>query len=87
MQENNSYLPMVQDYIRENMPNGGYEIVSNRLEKQGVTLTGTTLRLDVRTLKKNPNLSGITECVKFLKENKIPLNSYCEDFIRKEDKE
>lgn len=77
---------MVQDYIRENMPRGGYQMVSKRLETQGINLTGQAVLVEISMLKKNPDLPTITECVMFLKENKIPLNSYCEDFIRKEDK-
>ena len=78
---------MVQDYIRENMPNGGYQIVSKRLESQGVTIKGIGVHVEVKTLKNNTDTSIIGECVKFLRECKIPLDSYCEDFIRKEDKE
>lgn len=86
MQENRNFLPMVQDYIRENMPNGGYQIVSKRLEKQGIKLSGMALLVEVRTLKKNPALPAIKECVLFFKENNVPLDQYCEDFIRKEEK-
>ena len=85
MQEKNKFLPMVKNYIRENMPSGGYQMVSKRLESKGVTVKGHIILNEVKILKNNSNIPLVSECILFLKENNIALDNYCEDFIRKED--
>ena len=86
MQENKNYIPMVQEYIRETMPNGAYQIIAKRLESKGIKVTSAGVQIEIRMLKKKPNVPVIAECISFFKENGIKLDNYCEDFIRKEDK-
>ena len=83
MQEKNSMLPMVQDFIYRNMPSGGYKMVSKRLLKKNIIINNQAILREIKTLKKDTSIPIVLECCIFMKENNVPLNTYCEDFLKK----
>jgi adenylosuccinate synthase len=82
MQEKYQLLPMVQDFIHKNMPSGGYKMVSKRLLAKGVKIDNQSVLREIKTLKRDTSIPIVVECCIFMKENLIPLNKYCEDFIK-----
>lgn len=82
MQNNLSFLPMVQKYILEKMPKGGFSLVSQRLNNAGSALSGRQVLNEIRTLKKNNNLEIIYHSLMVLKDNKYELSPHCEDFLK-----
>jgi len=82
MQENIKFLPMVKDFIRNNMPQGGYQMVSKRLFNSGIVLDNRQILSEIRALNKSPNMKVVIECCQFLKDNGIKLDVYCEDVIK-----
>lgn len=79
MQTDNELCILAQLFVIENMPYGGYSIVSKRLKTEGIT--GNKVKNIIRNLKKEPNVKVVSECCNFLKDNSIDLNSNCNKFL------
>lgn len=86
MQEKYKNMPLIKDYIRTNMPNGGYQMVSKRLEQKGVWIDNKAIVGEIRGLKKNNNMPVVLECLHFLKDNNIDLDHDCEVLLGEEGK-
>lgn len=82
MQNKSSFLPMIQKFILENMPHGGFSFVSKRLNSAGKSLTGRQVLGELRTLKKEVDTDVIYHSIMFLKDNEIEISIHCEDFIQ-----
>jgi hypothetical protein len=81
MQVNTDLSILSQLFVVENMPYGGYSIVSNRLKDKIDGITGIKVKDIIRNLKKEPNNAVIAACCTFLKENNVKLNANCEKFL------
>lgn len=81
MQESIKFLPMVKEFIRKNMPMGGYKIVSKRLSEAGITLNNREILSEIRSLNNCPNMKVVIECCQFLNDNSIALDDYCKDLL------
>lgn len=81
MQGKFKLLPMVQSYICLNMPSGGYKMVAKRLALLGIHTNNQSVLAEVRTIKRNTTVTIIAECIKFMKDNSVALDKYCEDFL------
>jgi hypothetical protein len=79
MQENKDLCILSQLFVVENMPYGGYSMVSKRLNID--KLDGTKVKNIIRNLKKDPNTRVVAECCNFLKENNVKINDNCEKFL------
>jgi hypothetical protein len=79
MQTDNELCILSQLFVIENMPYGGYSIVSKRLKIDGIT--GIKVKNIIRNLKKEPNVKVVSECCNFLKENGVEINLNCKNFL------
>lgn len=78
--------PMIKNHIVQNMPFGGYAIVSSRLKNLDIKINNQSLLRQIRELKKGFNATEssrtiIKECLTFMLENNIELDKYCLDFL------
>lgn len=84
MQNNHSFLPMVKNFIVENMPYGGYNMVSKRLADRNIHLNRQEVNQEVRMLKKDNIIPVLIECLQVMKYNKIELDEHCKRFLEAE---
>ncbi len=81
MQDNSSFLPLVQKFILDNMPHGGFNMVSIRLNSKGKCLSGRQVMNELRTLKKELDTDVVLHSLMFLKDNEVKLSNYCEEWL------
>lgn len=84
MQNSLSFLPLVQKFILDNMPHGGFSFVSQRLNAIDKNISGRQVINELRTIKteKETDNDVVYHSLMFLKDNGSELSDHCKDFIK-----